>query len=117
VYPPLGIFVGFLSIYVGATGPFIAPFFLRDEFSKEEVIATKSACQTAGHCMKIPAFLALGFSFRDYAWLLVILVGLVFVGTLVGKRLLHHMSEIWFTRLFQGLLVVLAIRLILDGLG
>ena len=54
-FAPLGLVVGFLAIFVGATGPFLAPFFLRDDFKKENVIATKAACQLWLHLAKIPA--------------------------------------------------------------
>ena len=38
VYAPVGLVVGFLAIFVGSTGPFLAPFFLRDDFEKENFI-------------------------------------------------------------------------------
>jgi uncharacterized membrane protein YfcA len=58
VYPPAGILIGFVNIFVGASGPLAAPLFYRDEFTKEEVIGTQAACLAWGHLLKIPASLA-----------------------------------------------------------
>lgn len=112
VYAPLGLVVGFLAIFVGATGPFIAPFFLRDDFKKEQVIATKAACQLCVHFWKIPAFIALGFDYLEHWQLLAMLVAAVIVGTFVGKHLLGKMSERFFLILFQTVLAGLAVYLI-----
>jgi len=117
IYAPLGLVVGFLAIFVGATGPFLAPFFLWDDFKKENVIATKAVCQMWLHLAKIPAFLTLGFDYATHWSLLAGLVAAVMVGTFVGKRLLGKMSERFFTLLFQGVLTVIAIVLIVNGLG
>lgn len=112
VYAPVGVVVGFLAIFVGATGPFLAPFFLRDDFKKEQVIATKAACQFSVHLWKIPAFIAMGFDYAEYGKLLAILVIAVIVGTYVGKHLLKKMSERFFLILFQFVLTFIALYLV-----
>jgi len=110
-YAPLGVVAGFLTLYVGATGPLIAPFFLRDDLDNEGVIATKAMCQTIGHVLKIPAFLAIGFDYFEHVELLGILLIVVIGGTLLGKRVLGHLSNTVFTRLFLGVLTLLALAL------
>jgi len=115
IYAPLGLFVGFLTIFVGATGPFLAPFFLREDFEKENVIATKAVCQMWLHMAKIPAFLTLGFDYAAHWPLLAGLVVAVIVGTALGKRLLGKMSERFFLVLFQGVLAIIAVVLIVNG--
>lgn len=117
VYAPLGLVVGFLAIFVGAMGPFLAPFFLRDDFKKENVIATKSVCQLWVHFGKLPAFFALGFDYTAHADLLIWLVAAVVVGTYTGKALLGRMSEAFFLKLFQVVLAGIAVVLIVDGWG
>ena len=116
IYAPLGIVTGFLSLFVGATGPFLAPFFFRDDFAKEEVIATKAVCQSIGHFLKIPAFLVLGFPYAEHLFPLGIMVATVIVGTLIGKRVLHHLPRIWFVRLFETILFFIGIWLIIGSL-
>jgi uncharacterized membrane protein YfcA len=111
-YGVLGLAAGLLAIFVGATGPFLAPFFLRDDFDNEEVIATKAVCQTWVHLLKIPAFLALSFEYGPYAPLLAALVAAVIGGTYFGKHLLSMISKERFTLWFQIVLASLALYLI-----
>lgn len=116
VYVPLGAVIGFTGVFVGATGPLLAPFFFRTDFEKEEIIATKAMCQTAAHVMKVPAFLALGFDFLGYADVLASVVIAGFVGTLVGKRLLERLPERVFVLLFEGALFLIGAYLLAGGL-
>jgi len=115
-YALLGFAAGLLTIFVGATGPFLAPFFLRDDFENEEVIATKAACQTWIHLLKIPAFLALGFDYAPHVPLLFGLVAAVIGGTYFGKHLLSRISKERFVTWFQIVLALLAIYLIASSL-
>ncbi len=112
---PLGGVVGVLTMYVGATGPLIAPFFLRDDLDKEEVIATKAACQSWGHLLKIPAFLSLGFNYQAHWELLLGMSLAVIVGTIVGKKVLKRFSKQAFAVAYQTVLAVIAIYLIVGA--
>ncbi len=108
----LGGFATFVSLFIGATGPLLAPFFLRERFSKEQVIATKAGCQIVVHTFKVGTFLALGFIVGPYLPLLAGMLFAVFAGTYCGKLLLGRLSEIWFRWLFKGLITVLAVRML-----
>ena len=112
IYPVLGLVVGFLAIFVGATGPFIAPFFLRDDLNKEQVIATKASVQVVGHILKVPAFFAIGFDYTAHVEVLAVLCVGVVVGTFIGKWLLGKLPENTFVILFECVLAVLACYLI-----
>jgi uncharacterized membrane protein YfcA len=112
VFAPLGVVTGFISLFVGATGPFMAPFFLRDDLVKEEIIATKAACQLVLHFLKIGAFLTLGFAFAEHIPTLAILLVMVIGGAMTGKRLLSHLRQETFVRIFIAVLVLMAIQLI-----
>lgn len=114
-YAVLGLAAGLLAIFVGATGPFLAPFFLRDDFDNEEVIATSAVCQTWLHFLKIPAFLALSFDYGPYLPLLGALVAAVIGGTYLGKHLLSQISKERFEFWFQAVLAGLAIYLIVSS--
>jgi len=111
-YAVLGLVVGFAGVWVGATGPLLAPFFLRDDFEKEQVIATKAACQSLLHLLKVPAFLYLGFDFLAHLPLLGALILAVVFGTLFGRRVLSRLSQKAFTSLFEGLLMIIAVYLV-----
>jgi uncharacterized membrane protein YfcA len=104
--------VGFFSTTVGATGPLVAPFFLRMGLDRYSLIGTKAACQTLQHLAKIVVFGAVGFAFRDWIVPLAALSATAIAGTWLGTRLLDRVSEEDFQALYMGVLTVIALRLI-----
>jgi uncharacterized membrane protein YfcA len=111
-FAPLGLFVGLFASLLGATGPLIAPFFLRDDLDKQQVIATKAAVQITTHLGKLPAFFLLGFDYGAHAGTIVPLLAAAVLGTFFGKRFLSGLSNEVFRRLFTGLLALIAVYLI-----
>lgn len=116
VYAPVGFASGFLGIFVGATGPFMAPFFIRDDFKKEQVIATKAVCQAWMHLLKLPAFFSLGFSYQEHAGLIAALLVCVVAGTYTGKQLLKCVSKDRFIAIYEWVLGTIALYLVFAGL-
>jgi len=107
----------FLSLFIGATGPFIAPFFLRENLRKEEIVATKAACQVFIHFFKIVAFSSvLGFSFQPYAGLLVGMLLASFAGNWCGKKILKAIPQRSFIWIFRAVISILAVRMLLAGI-
>lgn len=104
--------VGFFSTTVGATGPLMAPFFLRLGLDRRGLIGTQAACQTLQHLAKIVVFGAAGFAFRDWLGPLLALAATAITGTWVGTRLLQRVSEDDFRALYTGVLTVIALRLV-----
>ena len=111
-YAPLGFLVGAVASLIGATGPLIAPFFLRDDLESREIVATKAAIQLTTHAAKIPAFFLAGFSYREHLGLLLPLVAASVAGTLVGARVLDRLSPVAFRRAFVTVLIAVALQLI-----
>ena len=106
---------GLASVFVGATGPLIAPFFLKSNLTKENIIANKAACQMITHCTKIPLFIY--FFNMDYIneyQILLPLIFAVFIGTNFGKYILQMIPEELFKKLFKAALFLIAIRLIVS---
>ncbi len=108
----LGGIVGLLNTTIGATGPLIAPFFLNLGLTRFALIGTKAACQAAAHISKIIVFGVVGFAFTEYFALLVALSASVVFGTMVGSRILNHVNELWFVRLYKGVLTLVALHLV-----
>lgn len=110
----MGWLSGLVTVFVGAAGPLIAPFFISREMKKESVIATKAACQAIGHLGKLPIFI---FLFNvDYIkdWLIILLLVLaVFIGTKFGKAMLGRLPEATFKKLFRIALTLIAVRLLI----
>ena len=109
----VGALSGVSSVFVGATGPLIAPFFLGAMLTKENIIANKAACQMMSHFGKIPLFIIFfKFNYIQSYDLLLPMVVAVFVGTNVGKKILSFIPEKLFKQLFRLTLLLIAIRLI-----
>ena len=111
---PVGFIAGISSIFVGAVGPLIAPFFLRKEFTKENIIANKAASQMLTHISKVPIFIY--FFNMDYNTELKVLIPLilaVYLGTNFGKHLLNFLPENIFKLLFKIALLLIALKLVL----
>jgi uncharacterized membrane protein YfcA len=108
----VGIAVGFLSPLVGATGPFIAPFFLRDDFTKENIVATKASVQALGHLLKFPIFFGLGFDYLAFLPLILGMTVAAIVGTKLGIGVLKKINPRIFTLLFKSALAIAAVRLL-----
>ena len=108
---------GISSIFIGATGPLIAPFFLNNELSKENIIANKAACQVISHLGKIPLFIYFfNVNYINESQVLFPLIIAVFLGTHFGKKILNFIPEILFKKLFRYTLLIIAIRLIVNNL-
>jgi len=112
----LGGIVGFLSVTVGATGPLIAPFFLRLGLTRYGIVGTKAACQTLSHLAKIAVFGLAGFGFRRHAVILVSLSVMTILGTAVGSRLLHRANDKYFGVVYRIVLTMIALHLVYRGL-
>ena len=108
----LGILVGVLGPLIGATGPLVAPFMLRDDLTKEEIISTKASIQMLGHFIKIPTFIFLGFDYFQYSTLTLSMSVAVVLGTYTGVRILKHITQKNFNLIFKTALFFAAIRLL-----
>ena len=114
---PVGILSGVTTVFIGATGPLIAPFFLQGKLTKENIISNKAACQAISHAGKIPLFII----FFDYTYftdleVLIPLIIAVFIGTNFGKKILYFIPENIFRYMFKGTLTIIAIKLIITEL-
>ena len=110
----VGGIAGISSIFVGAVGPLIAPFFLNNNLNKENIIANKAACQMITHFTKIPLFIYLfNVNYIAEVKILFPLIIAVFIGTNFGKKILSFIPEELFKKLFRIALFIIALRLII----
>lgn len=112
----VGGFSGLLGPVVGATGPFIAPFFLGLGLTRFELIGTTAACQAAGHLAKIVLFGTDGFAFGVHAPLYLGMIVAVVAGTALGTKLLARLPEEHFPAIYKTALTLVALRLLASGL-
>ncbi len=112
-----GAIAGGAGMLVGATGLLVAPFFLREDWPKERVIATLAVAQTGAHALKLAAFSAHGFSVVAHIdWLLPMALAVI-AGSFIGRRLVGLFTEARFRMVFRGILAVLALKLAYDGVS
>ncbi len=108
----VGVLGAFLTMFVGATGPLVAPFAAAASDQRQQVVATHAALMTIQHGLKIVAFGVVGFAFGPYLPLLVGLLGCGFAGTYVGRHLLHRLPERAFRIGLKAILTAIALRLL-----
>ncbi len=111
---PAGVGGGFLTIAIGAAGPYLAAFFLGGNLERKQIVATKAAIQTFGHLLKVPVFLDIGFNYGAHVTTIVPLIAAVIIGTRIGTSLLGRMSEGGFQKGFQLVLGALGLKLVLS---
>ena len=113
-FTKVGTIAGISSIFIGAVGPLIAPFFLNKSLTKENIIANKAACQMITHFTKIPLFIYLfDVNYIAESKVLLPLIIAVFIGTNFGKKILSFIPEELFKKLFRIALFIIALRLII----
>ena len=112
----IGLFGAFATMFVGATGPLVAPFAAAASKKRQEVVATLAAMMTIQHSSKVIVFGGLGFEFSSYLPLLVGLLIFGICGTWAGKHILNFMPEHIFRIVLKIILTVLALRLLFVGI-
>lgn len=107
----------FISMFVGATGPLVAAFVKQQhQGDRYRTVANFAAAMSLQHLPKALVFGAAGFVFSDWLGLIVMMIAAGAVGTWLGLKLLHRLSNQHFGRIFNLLLTLLALRLLWQGL-
>jgi uncharacterized membrane protein YfcA len=104
-----------LTMFFGATGPFVAAFTRVFDLPRQAFVATNAVLMVVQHSLKITAFGVLGFAFGPWLLFCAVMIASGFLGTLCGRVLLLKMSDTLFRRVLNGVLVLLALRLIWQG--
>jgi len=85
----------FLTMFMGATGPFVLAVMRAFNLNRLNLVATSA-----------------GFAYAPYALLIILMVCSGFIGTIIGKKLLISLDEQQFQYWFNIILSVLALRLL-----
>jgi len=103
----------FLTLFVGASGPFMTAILARIEgFTRMALIATAGACMTIQHGGKAVIFGFGGFDFGPWVPLMAASLAAGFIGTIAGTRLLKQLDEAFFRQALKYVLTALAVWLI-----
>lgn len=112
-----GALSSFLTMFFGATGPFVATFVKSLSLDRQRHVATHATLMTLQHGLKIVAFGILGFAFGPWLLFMAAMIGAGFLGTVSGRRVLLRMSDKGFKRVLDVVLVLISLRLIWQGVG
>lgn len=107
-----GVFATVLTMFVGATGPFVAALLAPRLDDRRHYGATHAMAMVMQHGLKVLAFGVLGFAFGAWVPIMVAMVAAGFLGTLVGTKLLHALPEAAFRKGFKVVLTALSFQLI-----
>lgn len=113
----LGLVQTAMSLFVGVAGPLNMPFLLRENLGRDRTVITHSVQMTIMHLLKVVTFGLLGFSFSPYLQLVAGMTAGAILGSWVGTRLRSHVPERVFRHAVRVLITLLAMRMLLDGLG
>lgn len=111
-----GAISSFLTMFFGATGPFVINFIRTLGLPRTGLVATHAVLMTLQHGLKVAAFAALGFAFGPWLGFLALMIGAGALGTLAGRQVLLRIDEATFRRALAIVLTGLALRLIYLGL-
>jgi uncharacterized membrane protein YfcA len=107
----------FLTMFIGATGPFVQALLLPLGLSRQQLVATHAMCMTIQHALKTIAFVAIGVALIAWLPLIAAMVASGFAGTVLGSRLLDRMSEATFRKVLTVVLTVIALDLLRQAAG
>jgi uncharacterized membrane protein YfcA len=110
-----GIAGGFATMFIGGSGPLVAPFVNAACGERQQVVATHATLMTFQHLFKVIAFGVLGFAFGPYIPLLVGLLLFGMLGTLTGRQILNRLPEKVFRVGLQTILTLLALKLLYEA--
>lgn len=113
----VGTISSFLTMFFGATGPFVATFTKSQALPRHDHVATHAALMSIQHGVKSLAFAALGFAFAQWAGFIIAMIVTGFLGTLAGKLVLNRMDDRRFKLALDVMLILLSLRLIWGGIG
>lgn len=110
-----GVLSSVLTMFFGATGPFVASYTKSLGVERQGYVATHAALMTVQHSIKVVVFGFLGFAFAEWGIAIALMVAAGFAGTVTGKALLDRMPELTFQRILDVLLILVSLHLIWSG--
>ncbi|MCA0399884.1 MAG: sulfite exporter TauE/SafE family protein [Proteobacteria bacterium] len=112
-----GLISSVLTMFVGATGPFVQAVLMPLGLDRKGQIATHAVMMTAQHALKVLAFGFIGVALVAWLPLIAAMVASGFAGTVLGTRLLDRMPERFFQITLKILLTLIALDLLRKAAG
>jgi len=109
----LGFYQTSLGMVAGATGPLGAAVLLHRSSQRDWLVVNTAVYMTINHCLRVLAFVAIGFSLAAYWQLVCAMVVAGIAGSWVGTALRGHVPQLQFHKWFRWLVTLLALRMIM----
>jgi len=113
-YFPVGILHGYLTTAIGGSA-ILQTILMRTTLLKRQVTGTLASCFIAMESMRVIGYASVGFDYGDYLPVIFAASIAGILGTWIGKRTEHFISERHFRIIFKCLLTFVALRLIYKG--
>ena len=108
----LGVLVGFTTLVANAAGPLMAIYLLAMRLPKMEYVGTGAVFFLLLNLFKVPFMVSLGLITPDSFGFNLMLAPAVFLGAMLGRKLLPKINQKLFENLVLGLSAVAGIRLL-----
>ncbi|WP_323037753.1 sulfite exporter TauE/SafE family protein [Pararhodobacter sp.] len=110
-----GALTSFLTMFFGATGPFVATYTRALNLGRHGYAATQASLMVMQHSLKSLAFGFLGFAFAHWVWFCTAMILAGLAGTFTGRLVLDRMTDARFQKFLNAILILIALRLIWSG--
>lgn len=110
-----GAFSSVLTMFFGATGPFVATYTKSLMLDRHRHVATHGALMSIQHFLKTVMFGILGFAFGPWLVFCLAMIAAGALGTVLGRLVLDLISDHRFRIALDTVLVLLALRLTWQG--
>jgi len=111
-----GAFSSILTMFFGATGPFVATYTKSLKLDRHRHVATHAALMSVQHFLKTVMFGILGFAFGPWLGFCIAMIIAGALGMLLGRLVLDWISDQRFRIALDTILVLLSLRLIWQGI-
>ena len=110
-----------LNLSAGVAGPALDFFYVKTTLTRKEIVATKAVTMFFSHLVKIiyfgiPLVAAAGLTTLPPLWVFAAAVPCIILGTYIGTRILHRLSDIHFKSYTKYLVTVIGVIYLWRGL-
>ena len=108
----MGVVSGFTSTLIHAGGPPVAVYLLPQKMPRDRYVGTTVIYFAIVNAVKLIPYSGLGLLHIGQWSTILVLAPFAFIGVRLGVWLNRRFSEVWFTRLIYGILLITGIQLI-----
>ncbi len=109
----IGCFAGFTSTLAHVGGPPVSIYLLPQGMSPTLYVGTSAIFFFVVNLLKLIAYFILGLITVGNLTIVVVLLPILYIGSLIGVWLLKRFSQLWFNRIVYSLLFLTGVQLIL----